>query len=480
MTTGFDGFAATRRAVLGGLAAGAGAMVCGGARASRSETDILIVGAGAAAIGAASALRGRGLNYMIVEADTRIGGRALTDTKTFLNSDGAAIPFDIGCAWIHNGQDDNPLKVWAKRLNYDIREHDLGVKALFYGPNRSADAAINIVEADERGLAHAMEEAAQSKVDVAADRLVADWHIPMDAAATEMGPMDAAVDICAMSTLEHARLAEYDPNFLVKRGYGALVGAVADALGVPQATVTGTAVTRIRHDGGSVLVDMEGARPGTIAAKAVIVTTSVGVLKSGAIAFVPGLPASYQDALDNIQMGLLAKIPLLVPGVSHETNGIRPYDNVLELLPRSDLAQQCGQKDIYFLAWPWNTDLMVGFVGGALAWDLSLQKDAQRMAVDFATQRLGDIFGSDMTQKVSKGLLTPWATNKLTYGAYSAATPGHFAAREVLAGPIEERLYFAGEAVAPGGMFATCSGAYASGANVAGMAADTLQKKSRA
>jgi hypothetical protein len=45
--------------------------------------------------------------------------------------------------------------------------------------------------------------------------------------------------------------------------------------------------------------------------------------------------------------------------------------------------------------------------------------------------------------------------------------------------PIEERIYFAGEAVAPGGMFATCSGAYASGVNVADAAADALQKRSR-
>jgi monoamine oxidase len=68
----------------------------------------------------------------------------------------------------------------------------------------------------------------------------------------------------------------------------------------------------------------------------------------------------------------------------------------------------------------------------------------------------------------------------LTYGAYSAATPGHFASRAVLGRPIEERIYFAGEAVAPGGMFATCSGAYASGANVASMAADTMQKGAHA
>jgi monoamine oxidase len=465
--------------MLGALAAGAGTLVCGAARAARADTDIVIVGAGAAAIGAASVLRSRGLNYVIIEADQRIGGRALTDTTTFLNADGSAIPFDIGCAWIHNGRDDNPLKIWAKRLNYDILYHDLSVDALFYGPSRYDDAAIKLTEADESGLAREMAAAARKKIDIAADRLVADWHVPMDAAATEMGPMDAAVDICAMSTLEHAELAEYDPNFLVKRGYGTLVGAVADAVGMPQATVTGTAVTRIRHDGKSVLVDMDGTKQGTIAANAVIVTVSVGVLKSGAITFDPGLPPNYQDAIDGIQMGLLAKIPLLVPGVSHETNGIKPYDNVLEELPRSDLAKQCGQKDIYFLAWPWNSDLMVGFVGGALAWDLSLQKDAQRMAVDFATQRLGDIFGSDMTRKVSKGLLTPWATNKLTYGAYSAAAPGHFACREVLGRPLEERIYFAGEAVAPGGMFATCSGAYASGVNVADTVANTLAKRSR-
>lgn len=470
-----DDFIPTRRAVLGGLAAST--LVANRARAALADADIVIVGAGAAAIGAASVLRGTGLTYTIVEADRRIGGRALTDTTTFRNARRRPIPFDIGCAWIHRGQADNPMRVWADKLGYVYREHDLGVQALFYGRKRYSEAAVALAEADGNGLIKRIDAA--GKRDVPANTIVPDWRIPMDAAATEVGPMDAAVDICAVSTRDHAEMADYDPNLLVEQGYGTLVDAVAHTVGMPDVTVTGTSVSRIRHDGKSVLVDVAGDRPGTIAARAVIVTVSIGVLKSGGIAFEPGLSADYETALNGLDMGLLAKIPLLVPGVRHDINGIKPYDNVIDEFPRPQLDEQCGQPDIYFLAWPWNTDLMVGFVGGAFAWDLSLRKNAQREAIDFATQRLGDIFGTNMKRKVKTGLLTPWATNKFTFGAYSAATPGHFACRDMLRQPFDGRIHFAGEAVAEHGMYSTCSGAYLSGISVARNVIASLGASSR-
>jgi monoamine oxidase len=108
---------------------------------------------------------------------------------------------------------------------------------------------------------------------------------------------------------------------------------------------------------------------------------------------------------------------------------------------------------------------MVGFVGGNFGWELS--RKGQRAAVDFAKQRLGEIFGSNMPKRVKRALLTPWATDKLALGAYSAAKPGKHASRATLGQPLWEKLYFAGEATAPDGMFATCSGAFTAGSNAA-------------
>jgi len=70
--------------------------------------------------------------------------------------------------------------------------------------------------------------------------------------------------------------------------------------------------------------------------------------------------------------------------------------------------------------------------------------------------------GSDVRRHFVKGHLTGWADNPLTQGAYAAARPGRYVARENLARPIDGKLFFAGEAMG-GPYVALSSGAYKSG-----------------
>ncbi len=188
---------------------------------------------------------------------------------------------------------------------------------------------------------------------------------------------------------------------------------------------------------------------GAIRTRAVIVTASTGVLASGAIRFTPELPGPTQDAIADIPMGMLAKIPLQI---RDQRFGLEPFTDVL-------LARR-GRRDLYFLSFPFASDLMVGFVGGDLGWELSAAGEAA--AVDFATQGLVEMFGSNAARSVVKGALTPWASNPWTRGAYAAASPGRYGAREALAQPVGDRIFFAGEALA-GGLIQTCGGAWRSG-----------------
>src|SRR4029079_14590758 len=72
---------------------------------------VVVVGAGAAGIGAGLALARSGVPYIILEASSRPGGRAYTD----FNSLGAL--FDHGFYWFHSA-DRNPLRVLADRLGH--------------------------------------------------------------------------------------------------------------------------------------------------------------------------------------------------------------------------------------------------------------------------------------------------------------------------------------------------------------------------
>ncbi|MGP4058074.1 flavin monoamine oxidase family protein [Mycobacterium sp. 4D054] len=60
---------------------------------ARHEADVVIVGAGLSGLIAARTVLGAGLTPLILEADTRVGGRILTE-------DLAGLPIDLGAQWI--------------------------------------------------------------------------------------------------------------------------------------------------------------------------------------------------------------------------------------------------------------------------------------------------------------------------------------------------------------------------------------------
>src|SRR5579862_6083412 len=387
--------ALTRRGMLAGLAV----LAARPSWALPANPDVVVIGAGAAGIGAARRLAELKLSCVVVEAADRIGGRAYTDTTTF------GMPFDIGCAWIH-AADRNPFYKMAEADGFKLKYHDLTLNEL-YTMRARADAPALKREHEAEEVIHKRTAAIARRRDIPVSRAVPRWTQPFEAAATYLGPMDMAVDLNNLSTADFAQSADLDPNYLVYEGFG------------------------------------------TVVARAAIVTVSTGVLAAGSIRFDPVLPDWKQTAIGCVPMGLLAKIPMLIPG---ERFGIKPYDNVLVEYP--------GRQDIYFLAWPWDSDLMVGFVGGDFGWQLSAA--GEEAAIDFAKERLAQTFGSDAPKKVTKALFTKWASNPLTRGAYSAALPCHYVERERLGRPLGDTVFFAGEALA-GPLIQTAGGAYLSG-----------------
>jgi monoamine oxidase len=436
------GGAMTRRALLGGAAAFAGVAGFGRCAAAALPTnpDVVVVGAGAAGIGASQRLAALGISHLVIEAAGRIGGRALTDTRTF------GVPFDIGCAWIH-AADRNPFFKFARAGNYHLHCHDLDLDRIYYGRTPAGQSELRLEEEAEAEIHRRVNALAEQLVDVPVRNTVQQWSLPFEAAATYMGPMDMAVDFGDLSTRDYAQSADLDPNYLVQEGFGTVVAKTGAGIPVRLSTAVHTV-----HYGSGRGVRIE-TNNGTLEARAAILTVSTGILASGAIRFDPALPDWKEHAIDEIPMGLLAKIPLLLPG---DKLGVAPFANIL--------VEDPGIQEIYYLAWPFGSDLMVGFVGGAFGWELCAAGEAA--AIDFAKERLGQTFGSDAPKKVTRALLTDWARSPLTRGAYSAALPGHFGARAELARPLAERIFFAGEALA-GPLVQTCGGAYLSGMQVA-------------
>ena len=410
------------------------ALLAGSAAACRApsgseEPDVVIVGAGSAGIAAAQTLIDAGRSVLVLEAMGRVGGRAFTESQTF------GAPFDVGCAWLHKS-DDNPYTDYARTQGFTLQPHEYDLERVYFG-NQPGDAAQ--VNAAEHEIAEAIMDAPS---DVAAST-VADIDTPVEEAAGDyLGALDMAVDLDELSTFDYANADDLEPNLLCAEGFGSIVRRRAGGLPVR----TGTPVRGVRYDGPGAIVQTDD---GEIRTRAVLVTASTGVLAADVIRFTPELPADTRQAIDDIPMGMLAKIPLQIP---RSALGLAPFTDLM-------LARD-GKNDLYFLCHPFGYDLMIGFVGGDLGWEIS--RAGREAAIDYAKQGLVEIFGSDAAGQVTKGALTPWASNPWTRGAYAAARPGKYSARATLAQPIANKVFFAGEALA-GGLIQTCGGAFRSG-----------------
>lgn len=425
-----------RRHAIAGIAATlAGSSAYAQPRAAPAEPDVAIIGAGSAGIAAARELARLGRSFVVLEAMGRIGGRAFTESATF------GAPFDHGCAWLHKA-DQNPYRELARSYGFTLADHDYALDRIHLGPRRASDAEVAAMNATEEAMSAAIEAAAARQIDAPAAGFV-DMGAPgAETAANYLGALDFAVDIDELSTTDYAAGDDLEPNMLCQQGFGAVVARYGQGLPVRLATP----VSKIDHAGAGVALTTPA---GVVRAKKVIVTVSTGVLASEAIRWDPVLPDWKTQSFHDLPMGLLMKIPLLL---RTERFGVAPFTDLY--------LERAGRRDIYFLSFPFNAPLMVGFVGGDFGWEVAAA--GQAAAIDYAKSALNDMFGATASSKVSGGLMTGWAANKWTRGAYAAALPGKYTARAALARPVNEKIFFAGEALG-GPLIQTCAGAYNAG-----------------
>src|SRR5262245_3486680 len=78
-----------------------------------STVDVAIIGAGAAGLGAANALKDSGLSVIVLEARERVGGRAHTIQAA------PDVVFDVGCGWLHSATRNTFVPI-AKQLGFEI------------------------------------------------------------------------------------------------------------------------------------------------------------------------------------------------------------------------------------------------------------------------------------------------------------------------------------------------------------------------
>ncbi len=93
----------------------------------------------------------------------------------------------------------------------------------------------------------------------------------------------------------------------------------------------------------------------------------------------------------------------------------------------------------------------------------------------FAADELAALFGESIRKQLRPLAASAWRADPFARGSYSYARPGHADDRAILAAPIDDRLFFAGEACSPN-FFSTAHGAYETGLRAADAALASLKR----
>src|SRR5579871_1538363 len=432
------------------LAASAASAASASARAIAAQAsggfDVAVIGAGAAGIAAARRIAGTRAKLAFIEASGRVGGRCLTDTLTF------GVPFDRGAHWIHM-PDLNPVTPLALKAGFDIYPAPAGQRVRIARRNARAGEMEDYLTAMVRAN-RAIGEAGRGRQDIscaqALPKDLGDWQRTIEFV---LGPFGCAKDLTDVSAADFARSAERDNEMFCRQGFGALVARLAEGLPVQLSNP----VSRIDWSERN-RIEIVTAR-GRLVARAVIVTVSTGVLMGEKLKFLPELPKRYLDAVEKVQLGSYDHIALELPG---NPLGLQRDEVVFE---KADSARTAA-----VLANISGTTLCTVEVAGKFGAELAAS--GEPAMVPFALDWLTSLYGADIRKAVKRTSATRWNQDPWVLGAFSAAAPGGQGARAVLAEPVRDRIFFAGEATHET-LWGTVGGAWASGER----AADAVLRK---
>lgn len=440
----------TRREFILYSATTSAALLMTNCTSDRSDLNIIVVGAGMAGLAAARTLQDAGAVVTVLEGRERIGGRVYT-SQVWTDA-----PMDLGASWIH-GIRRNPITDLADQINAPRLETDYD-DGLLYGLDggRLAESEWDKYEMFEAKIEQALEQAAELDQDISIEEAVNRFLEPENLSAIEQMHLNHVLN----SALEQewsgsiSRLSAQNtpndgtgfggPDVIFPEGYGAIPEFLADGLDIR----LGETVTKISHDAAGVTVTTE---QGSFSADRAIITLPLGVLKQGKVMFEPPLPAEKQAVIGQMGVGVLNKVYLRFA---------EPFwDKQPEWF--SKLSEQRGEWSEWFNLHPYiKKPILLAFNAADFGTQIEAFSDEQIVAD--AMRVLRSMFSEDAPEPESVQI-TRWIADPFAHGSYSFPAVGAPAdARQILAQPVDNRLFFAGEAT-NSDYPATVHGAYLSG-----------------
>jgi len=441
-----------------------------------NDTSVLIIGAGAAGLAAARDLAVAGIQAIVLEARERVGGRVHT-------RHGSIIPIEFGAEFVH-GRHPRLLEIieeanapfcdvtdrhWYFENGVLSNAHDFWNKltALMdlmnpHQPDRSFQDFLDSLPNDE----------ATARAKAVATRYVQGFHA-------------ADIKRVGVHGLIKANEAEDeiagDKSFRILRGYDIVTDTLRDeAQGRGAMVHLNTVVKELRWTRNHVeAVCIADKRLQMFAGSRAVITLPLGVLQAkhhqrGAVRFVPELPQTTRAALEGIAMGHAFRIILQFRERFWEKLDLPATERREDLSQLGFIHFPEAPVPTWWTMLPVRAPVMVGWVGGTSAEKFVGQ--GKEYAIGQALASLKTILGVSEDQ-LRKLLLAShshdWGADPYSRGAYAYVPVDGLAAQRTLARPVDQTLFFAGEAMSVGHI-GTVHGAIDTGQRAAREILETL------
>jgi monoamine oxidase len=438
------------------------------------ERDVIVIGAGAAGLSAAAELARAGLGVTILEARERVGGRIFT-----LHDPVCHAPVELGAEFIHG----RPPEIWNLLRPQKVRISEVGGDSwcLIDGRLSLCDFFSDVNHVLNKMDDRKCDQSFMEFIDDCCPQSSNHWQQQARERAIRYVSGFNAADPAMVGVhwlvkgMRAEEKIEGDRAFRAEQGYTALIDLFQQQLDEGGVSVqTSTVVDSIQWRPGHVELSMHGpSGAASVSAPRLLITVPLGVLQArseekGAIRFSPDLPEQKQDAIRNVIMGKVIRVTL------------RFRERFWEDLPRIDgRASKTMDKmsflfsqDDWFPTWwtclPAKLPFLVGWAPFHCAERLSGRNES--FVVEQSLKALHRVLGvsvQDLDALLEHAYLHDWQNDPFSRGAYSYGKVGAGDAQLALARPVENTLFFAGEATDTGGHNGTVHGAIASGRRAA-------------
>jgi monoamine oxidase len=411
--------------------------------------EAIIIGAGAAGIAAARALKDAGKTVLVLEARDRIGGRTWTD-DTF-----ADFPVELGAEFIHGG------KVITHQLVKEAGLSKIPVDRfgkLRWGNGKAKTVADlpNHLQTIIEKLWHDYENLVN--VELARDLSLGDYLKNKGHTAEALHIADVLLAQTCVASLYDLSCYDlqrdmkqgdsHDAESRIREGYKALFEYLARDLELNLSSP----VQKIEQNKSGITVTSNGNH---YEAKNCVITLPVTILQSGMVQFSPALGFEKQRAIHALKMEAGTKLLY---------SFTQPFwDDDLTYMLHDDLAARWwtsghGRK---------GSSIITCYTTAARARIIDTMSETEALILGLRQLgRLLDVPFEKLSKHLTKSKRVSWAQDVYAQGAYAHVPPGASEARVDLAKP-ESNLFFAGEATAYHSTPQTVHGAIDSGVRAA-------------